>query len=963
TMEYDEDSGKFYYEQSYSKLGTYSFTIWAKDSSDNWNYSSGSFVIHDTTPPEISDVDASPDPQEVHGDVNITADVTDNFNLTTVKVEITDPDGTLVGNFTMGFDSDSGKYYYQQSYSKLGTYSFTIWAKDSSDNWNSSSGSFVIHDTTPPTISDVDASPDPQEVHGDVNITADVSDNFKVNVVKVVITDPDGTLVGNFTMEYDSDSGKYYYEQSYSKLGEYTFTIWANDTSDNWNSSSGSFVMQDTTPPTISDVDASPNPQEVHGDVNITADVSDNFKVSVVKVVVTDPDGNLVGNFTMEYDSDSGKYYYEQSYSKLGTYSFVIWANDTSDNWNSSSGSFVVHDTTPPTISDVDASPNPQEVHGDVNITADVSDNFKVSVVKVVVTDPDGTVVGNFTMEYDSDTGKFYYEQSYSKLGTYSFTIWANDTSDNWNSASGTFAMQDTTPPTIEDVDASPDPQKVHENVNITANVTDNFNLSVVKVVILDPDGELVGNFTMEYDSDSGKFYYENAYSKPGTYSFTIWANDTSDNWNSTTSTFYIYDASLPTIEDVLADPDPQETGGEVNVSATIKDDGEVYGAWIEIYNPLNVLIGNFSMDYDSDSDKYYYESSYSLLGEYLFTIWANDTSNNWNYSSGSFVIHDTTPPTISDIDASPDPQEVHGNVNITANVDDNYEVDQVKVEVTDPDGALVGNFTMEYDSDSGKYYYEQSYSKLGEYTFTIWANDTSDNWNYSSGSFIVHDTTPPTIEDVDASPDPQEVHGDVNITATVTDNFEVSVVKVVITDPDGTLVGNFTMEYDSDSGKFYYEQSYSKLGTYSFTIWANDTSDNWNYSSGTFVIHDTTPPEISDVDASPDPQEVHGDVNITADVTDNFNLTTVKVVITDPDGTLVGNFTMEYDSGSGKFYYEQSYSKLGTYSFTIWAKDSSDNWNYSSGTFVIHDTTPPEISDVDASPDPQEVHGDVNIT
>ncbi|MCK4444620.1 MAG: Ig-like domain repeat protein, partial [Thermoplasmata archaeon] len=736
---------------------------------------------------------------------------------------------------TMEYDSGSGKYYYEQSYPKLGTYSFTIWANDTSDNWNYSTGSFVIHDTTLPTISGVDASPDPQEVHGDVNITANVSDNFNLSDVKVVITDPGGFSVGNFTMEYDSDSGKFYFEASYSKVGTYSFTIWANDTSDNWNYSSGSFVMQDTTLPGITDVDASPDPQEVHEDVNITATVSDNYLVSVVKLVVTDPDGAFVGNFTMEYDSDSGKYFCEQSYSKLGTYSFTIWANDTSDNWNSSSGSFAMRDTIPPGISDVDASPSPQEVYGDVNITANVTDNFKVSEVMVVITDPDGTLVGNFTMEYDPDSGKYYYEQSYSKLGTYSFTIWANDTSDNWNSSSGSFTIHDTTPPDITNVTVSPDPQEVHEDVNITANVTDNFNLTTVKVVITDPDGVVIGNFTMEYDSDSGKFYYENAYPKPGTYFFTIWAKDSSDNWNYSTGSFLIYDITAPTIEDVLADPDPQETHGNVNISAIIEDDVEVDGASVEVYDPSSNLIGNFTMEYDSDSGRYYYESSYDLLGTYLFRIWANDTSDKWNYTWGSFVIHDTTPPEISDVDASPDPQEVHGNVNITADVTDNYEMDEVWVEVIDPDGTLIGNFTMEYDSDSGKYYYEQSYSKLGEYTFTIWANDTSDNWNYSSGSFTIHDTTPPEISDVDASPDPQEVHGDVNITADVTDNYELGVIMVAITDPDGTLVGNFTMEYDSDSGKFYYEQSYSKLGTYSFVIWANDTSDNWNYSSGTF--------------------------------------------------------------------------------------------------------------------------------
>ncbi|MCK4445320.1 MAG: hypothetical protein KAW09_12300, partial [Thermoplasmata archaeon] len=283
-----------------------------------------------------------------------------------------------------------------------------------------------------------------------------------------------------------------------------------------------------------------------------------------------------------------------------------------------------------------------------------------------------------------------------------------------------------------------------------------------------------------------------------------------------------------------------------------------------------------------------------SVDGSYNVTIRTYDVHENFlergfydtnEYNYTEFQHPDTTLPIISNVSASPDPQEVHGSVNVSATLEDDRGVAQCWINITDPQGMLVGNFTLNYDEDSDKWFYKDNYSKLGSYSFVIWAGDSSDNWNYSSGSFVIHDTTLPEIPDIDASPDPQEVHGDVNITAEVSDNFNISIVKVVVTDPGGFLVGNFTMEYDSDSGKYYCEQSYSVVGTYSYTIWANDTSDNWNYSSGTFVMHDTTLPTISGIDASPNPQEVHHDVNITANVDDNYLVSVVKVVVTDPDG------------------------------------------------------------------------------
>jgi hypothetical protein len=83
-------------------------------------------------------------------------------------------------------------------------------------------------DITPPVISNVDASPDPQVSGGLVNITCDVSDDVAVNQVWVNIMDPLGGT-RNETML----SGSFYFEDSYSLVGMYSYFIWANDTSNN----------------------------------------------------------------------------------------------------------------------------------------------------------------------------------------------------------------------------------------------------------------------------------------------------------------------------------------------------------------------------------------------------------------------------------------------------------------------------------------------------------------------------------------------------------------------------------------------------------------------------------------------------------------------------------------------------------------------------------------------------------
>jgi len=110
----------------------------------------------------------------------------------------------------------------------------------------------------------------------------------------------------------------------------------------------------------------------------------------------------------------------------------------------------------------------------------------------------------------------------------------------------------------------------------------------------------------------------------------------------------------------------------------------------------------------------------------------------------------------------------------------------------------------------------------------------------------------------------------------------------------------------------------------------------------------DRTPPVISAVAAVPDPQETGGYVEISAKVTDS-HVYGVWALVTDPHGGVVGNLTMGYDAGTGKYRVNRTYSQVGTYSFRISARDAAGNWATATGTFATHDTTKPIA---DAGPD-----------
>ncbi len=110
-----------------------------------------------------------------------------------------------------------------------------------------------------------------------------------------------------------------------------------------------------------------------------------------------------------------------------------------------------------------------------------------------------------------------------------------------------------------------------------------------------------------------------------------------------------------------------------------------------------------------------------------------------------------------------------------------------------------------------------------------------TEHWVYASfknsqNQFVTlgntEDMIPPSIQDVCDFPDPQYVHGPVNITATVTDNYSLNKVKAHITYPDSSIA-NMTMSSIPMTDTYYFNTTYIPSGIYTYYIWANDTQGN----------------------------------------------------------------------------------------------------------------------------------------
>lgn len=414
---------------------TANFTTAAADDSDpgnallvtySWSFQTAGFV--DNNPPSIGNVLVDPTPQEVFFAVNISANVTDDVEVGLVTIQIVDP---LAGSSTtpMMQDAVSLRYYLEQPYSIVGTYDFNITATDTSNNINWSVGQFVMQDTTPPGIAHV---PIANEFEGiPIDITATVTDNYAMNPIDPVWLNYIDVLGSTFNITMNPVGGDDYAQQipAQPSPGTVSYFVWAIDNEGNV-AMTPTYIITiwavDAEPPEILSVLAVPSPQEVFNSVNITATITDPFGVDSAAVEITWPDLSITNQTLAPAPGDV--YFLEQAYDMVGTYTFIVWTNDTNDFWNSTSGGFVIQDSAPPLIAHT---PVTSVLTGvPIDIPATVTDNYQLTDVRIGYVDVNLNAF-NISMNWIAGDSYSYQIPAQAMPGVVTYFIWAVDSSGN----------------------------------------------------------------------------------------------------------------------------------------------------------------------------------------------------------------------------------------------------------------------------------------------------------------------------------------------------------------------------------------------------------------------------------------------------------------------------------------------------------------------------------------------------
>jgi hypothetical protein len=469
----------------------------------------------------------------------------------------------------------------------------------------------------------------------------------------------------------------------------------------------------------------------------------------------------------------------------------------------------------------------------------------------------------------------------------------------------------DTTAPSISFVSPTPANNSVQSSTTIVINVS-HTEANPDKLLFY-IDGVL--NLTQSY---SGSYTNITRALSSGVHNFSVTANDTSGNSNSTGTRLVTIDLTGPVI--TFVSPTPASGANTTQASASINiTTSEAASAAILEWNGTNETMAGSGTAWN--------KTKTGLAdGTYSYKVYANDSVNNFGVSATRTLKIDATAPSASYISPTPANNSIQNSATVVINIS-HTEANPDKIAL------YIGGTVNETRSYSGGYTNFTKVLSDGVRNYSVTINDTLGNSASLGTRFVTIDTTNPSIA-LTYPPNNAFLRGsifDINGTASDTNA--------------GTIVTNDT-RWSTNSGSYgswaFRNTSAVAESFVTVRITANDTAGNSLSVTANFTV-DNTAPTVSYVSPTP----ASGS---------NLSQTYVSVNITTGESAnaavLEWNSVNESMAGSGTNWNKTKTGLSdGTYSYKVYANDSAGNLGVGATRTVTIDTAPPNPSNLTETP------------
>ncbi len=795
-----------------------------------------------------------------------------------------------------------------------GSSTWTIYANDSIGQESSDSVTFFVDSITPliQFVSPTTATGNFSQNFIEANITAS---DTNLDTITIYLYNSTGLVQTN-----TSTNSTFFV--NFTGLPDETYSLNAtvNDTLNNVNQTETRTIILDTTNPTINYVAPTENSGVFRNQdyvlINVTA-VDNNLNTILIRLY------NSTNDLINTTSTSTSPNFINFSSLSDGLYFYNATANDTFGNSIDLPTNDITLDTTNPLIDYTTGTP----ANGSV-----LSQDFVF--VNVTLTE---TNFQNITFRLYNSTDLVNETTYTTKIlninftglsdETYEFNVTIFDKTSNSNSTITRTVILDTGSPQITILH----PQNTSYDV-----VQTQLNYSVSDPT-LDFCWYNTGGSNSTPDSSCPNF--TGLTSSEGSNTWTVYANDSSGNENSSSVTFTV-DLTSPNIDFVF----PTEGNGssltrnyiQVNVTASDSLTG-LDTITIRLYNSTSLV------NETSNVTSPFFVNFTNLPDEtYFFNATANDTVGNENNTLTRTATIDTGPPTISYVSPTENSGALKNQnyvlVNVTAS---DPNLDTILIRLYNSTNDLINSTS----TSTSPNFINFSGLSDGLYFYNATANDTIGNSADLATRNITLDTSPPTADFVD----PTETNGSsltrnyIQVNITSTDDTSVDTIIIRLYNSTGLVQTN-----TSTNPTFFVNFTNLPDENYFFNATVNDTAGNVNNTVTRTVSTDTGPPTIIYVSPTEDSGVLRArnyvEVNVTAG---DPNLDKIVIRLYNSTGSQIRINI----SSTSPFFVNYTVLADGLYFYNATANDTFGNSNSTTTRNITLDATNPSITNIVEDP------------
>lgn len=378
--------------------------------------------------------------------------------------------------------------------------------------------------------------------------------------------------------------------------------------------------------------------------------------------------------------------------------------------------------------------------------------------------------------------------------------------------------------------------------------------------------------------------------------------------------------SSLYTI--TLYDDDAPQIGASSTAISTGTGNQEVL--WVQGTDNIAVISGVVTID-STPHDMTW--NTTTLRWEYLYQVPSGSTaSHTYSMTLADAVPNTASTGTFTITVVDDDPPVITGTSDNISTGTGNSEILWVQatenIAITAVDALVDGvNHTMTLNGGRDQYTFIAPTSSTLPHTYRVFVSDATHTTRSYLYTITVSDDDAPTIT-ANSTAVTVGTGNSVTLWLQATDNIAVVGATATIDATGHPMTWNTT----TLRWEYVYTAPNNNIAGHTYTVSAYDSVPNTRTNDPRAItVFDDEFPQISLIVATPSSQLVGQPVTLSATITDNVMLQEERVSVDGPAGFTPVNVSLVRDGGD-VYFNVTTYGYTGTYNFTIWVRDTSNN-------------------------------------